>query len=61
MTMNKYATYRVFKHKTTGEVIRVAHTEDGVIELEKVSELENERCWIEMDADPKDETSDDDA
>lgn len=58
MTMNKYATYRVFKHKTTGEVIRVAHTNDNK-ELEKVSELKDERCWIEMDEDPKDENNND--
>ena len=40
MTMKKYATYRVFKHKTTGEVVRVAHTQDDD-EMTKVSELKN--------------------
>ena len=60
MTMKKYATYRVFKHKTTGEVVRVAHTQDDD-EMTKVSELKDERCWIEVEQDPEDDVSNNDA
>tara|TARA_Y100000593_G_C4086542_1_gene226439 strand:+ start:70 stop:249 length:180 start_codon:yes stop_codon:yes gene_type:complete len=58
MTLTKYATYRVFKHKTTGEIVRVAHTSDDK-ELEKVSELKDERCWIEMESDPEEDVEND--
>ena len=51
MTMTKYATYRVFKHKTTGEIIRIKRTEDNS-EMTKVSSLEDENCWIEVESDP---------
>jgi len=51
MTMIKYATYRVFKHKQTGELVRVAHTNDD-IEMTKVANLKDEQCWVEMDTDP---------
>ena len=60
MTMNKYATYRVFKNKQTGEIVRVAHTSDDK-EMTKVSELKDEKCWIEMDIDPENNTIEDDA
>ena len=38
MTMNKYATYRVFKNKQTGEIVRVAHTNDDK-EMKSIDEL----------------------
>ena len=60
MAMNKYATYRVFKHKQTGELVRVAHTNDET-EMTKVADLKDERCWIEMDADPDDDQKKKDA
>lgn len=60
MTMTKYATYRVFKHKTTGEIIRVKRTEDNA-EITKVSSLKDERCWVEMDSDPDTDVEENDA
>ena len=47
MEMDKYATYRVFKHKTTGEIKRVAVEESE--EFEKNASND----WIELDNDPK--------
>jgi hypothetical protein len=48
MAMEKYATYKVFKHKTTGEIRRVP-VEDKT-ELEKTASTTN---WIELDVDPQ--------
>ena len=47
MTMEKYATYRVFKHKTTGDIKRVA--------LEEIDAFEKTASndWIELDNDPE--------
>ena len=49
MSMEKYATYKVFKHKTTGEIKRIA-VEDSE-ELAKFATNETSD-WLELDADP---------
>ncbi len=48
MSMEKYATYRVFKHKTTGEIRRVSVEDNN--EIEKTAKTNN---WIELDVDPQ--------
>tara|TARA_B100000131_G_C17567322_1_gene389393 strand:- start:131 stop:280 length:150 start_codon:yes stop_codon:yes gene_type:complete len=45
--MEKYATYRVYKHKTTGEIKRVSPEE--MTDFEKIASNE----WIELDKDPE--------
>ena len=47
MAMEKYATYRVFKHKTTGDIKRVA--------LEEIENFEKtaSNAWVEIDTDPE--------
>ena len=50
MSMEKYATYRIFKHKTTGELKRVLVSEDDSIE--KIASLKDENCWFELEEDP---------
>jgi hypothetical protein len=50
MAMEKYATYKVFKHKTTGELRRVPL--ENTNELEKTASTDE---WIELDVDPRPE------
>ena len=49
MSMEKYATYRVFKHKTTGELKRIAITEEA--ELEKIAAAFATSQWTEVHED----------
>ena len=46
--MEKYSTYRVFKNKETGEIIRKAYEE--IEELEKLASNEE---WVELEKDPE--------
>lgn len=48
--MEKYATYKIFKHKLTGDIKRVPHTPDSK-GLKKLSEF-SEDLWVELDEDP---------
>lgn len=51
--MEKYATYRLFKNETTGEIKKVlVSTEDG---LEKVASYEDNSEWVELDKDPEEQ------
>mgnify|MGYP003153808403 CR=1 FL=1 len=51
MSMEKYATYRVFKNKQTGEIKRVLVSEEET--MDKIASLTNERVWVELESDPK--------
>ena len=54
MSMEKYATYRIFEHKQTGKVVRVARTGDTT-EREKVAQYNDLSNWIELDQEPSDD------
>jgi len=45
--MEKYGTYKVYKHKTTGDILRVLIDSE---EFQKVAEDMN--AWIELKDDP---------
>ena len=51
MSMEKYATYRIFEHKKTGKVVRVARTGDSA-EHEKVAQYNDLSDWAELDQEP---------
>ncbi len=49
--MTKYGTYKVFKHKVSGELLRLRY--ESPEDIEKIAELKDERCWIELEEDPE--------
>ena len=40
--MEKYATYRIFKHKLNGSLLRIPHLADASEELQKLADLPKE-------------------
>ena len=50
--MEKYGTYKVYKNKTTGEILRVLIDSD---EFQKVAE--DMGAWIELKEDPDAEST----
>ena len=54
--MEKYGTYKVYKNKTTGEILRVLVDSE---EFQKVAE--DLTAWIELKQDPDAESSSDNA
>jgi len=54
--MKKYGTYKVYKNKTTGEILRVAYKEKSeTAAMKKVAT--NKSDWEELDFDPENEAS----
>ena len=51
MAMEKYATYRIFKNKQTGELKRILVSDEG--SMNKVAGLKDENCWVELETDPE--------
>ena len=52
--LTKYGTYRVFKHKETGEIKRILIKEaNNDLSLKKLSNIKDQGCWIELDEDPE--------
>ena len=49
--MEKYATYRIFKNKQTGELKKIQLSEEDAIT--KVASLKDEKVWVELDHDPE--------
>ena len=49
--MEKYATYRIFKNKQTGEIKRIQLSEEN--SMDKVASLKDEKAWVELDTDPE--------
>ena len=45
--MEKYGTYKVYKHKTTGEILRV------IVDSEDFTKIANDLSnWKELESDP---------
>ena len=49
--MEKYATYRIFKNKQTGEIKRIQLSEED--SMSKVAGLKDEKVWVELETDPE--------
>jgi hypothetical protein len=49
--MTKYGTYKIFKHKVSGELRRLRY--ESSEDIEKIAKLKDERCWIELEEDPE--------
>ena len=55
--MKKYGTYKVYKNKTTGEILRVAYKDRSKASNDMKKVATNKADWEELDFDPENEGS----